>query len=284
MTEKSFPLENTMYTAADAQLWFATRTSGVYAGTHLSVTAVGAMNVTVGAGIAWLHYGDYAGCVYANTDNLTLALDMSDGAYDRIDRVCVRLEMLKSRCYLYIKKGTPASSPVPPALQRDGAAYEISIAQIRVGAGVTAINAGNITDERLDSNVCGLMRDGVTGIDTSVISAQVTALINELQGTLQVVYDGVEKVNLMEIKATLLASGWSSTEPYTQTVVANGLLGSDEPFWEVDMSKATSHDEKKAFNAAWANILDADSGTNSATFECMAVPEIDIPIKIKAVR
>lgn len=24
MAEKSFPLENTMYTAADAQLWFAT--------------------------------------------------------------------------------------------------------------------------------------------------------------------------------------------------------------------------------------------------------------------
>lgn len=284
MAEKSFPLENTMYTAADAQLWFATRTSGVYAGTHLPVTAAGTMNVTIGAGIAWLHYDDYAGCVYANTDNLTLTLEMSDGSYDRIDRVCIRIEKLMHRCYLCIKKGTASSSPVPPALQRDNVAYEISIARIRVGAGVTAINAGNITDERLDSNVCGLMRDGVTGIDTSVINAQVTALINELQGTLQAVYDGVEKVNLMEIKATLLASGWSATEPYTQTVAAGGLLGSDEPFWEVDMSKATSHDEKRAFNDAWANILDADSGTNSATFEFMAVPEIDIPIKIKVVR
>lgn len=284
MAEKSFPLENTMYTAADAQLWFATRTSGVYAGTHLPVTAAGTMNVTIGAGIAWLHYDQFAGCVYANTDNRMLTLDMSDARYDRIDRVCIRLEMLNNRCYLYIKKGTAASAPVPPALQRDNIAYEISVARIRVGVGVTAINAGNITDERLDSNVCGLMRDGVTGIDTTVISAQVTALINELQGALQVVYDGVEKVNLQEIKATLLASGWSAEEPYTQTVVANGLLGSDEPLWEVDMSKATSYDEKKAFNAAWANILDADSGTNSATFEFMAVPEIDIPIKIKVVR
>lgn len=284
MAEKSFPLENTMYKAEDAQLWFATRTSGVYAGEHLPVAAVGAMDLTVGAGIAWMHYDIFAGCVYANTDSRTLTVEMSDGMYDRIDRVCIRLERLKSRCHLYIKKGTAASSPVPPALQRDNVAYEISIAQIRVGVGVTAINAGNITDERLDSSVCGLMRDGVTGIDTSVINAQVTALINELQDALQVVYDGVEKVNLQEIKATLLATGWSATEPYTQTVVANGLLGSDEPLWEVDMSKATSYDEKKAFNAAWANILDADSGTNSATFEFMAVPEIDIPIKIKVVR
>lgn len=284
MAEKSFPLENTMYTAADAQLWFATRTSGVYAGAHLPVTAVGAMNVTVGAGIAWLHYDEFAGCVYANTDGLTLAVDMSDGGYDRIDRVCIRLEKLNNRCYMYIKKGTSASSPVAPALQRDNLAYEISIARIRVGVGVTAINAGNITDERLDSSVCGLMRDGVTGIDTTVISAQVTALINELQDALQVVYDGVEKVNLMEIRATLLATGWSASEPYTQTVVAEGVLGSDEPWWEVDMSKASSFDEKKALNDAWSGIVDADSGTNTATFWFRDVPEIDIPIKIKVVR
>lgn len=284
MSEKCFPLENTMYTAADAQLWFATRTSGVYAGTHLPVTAVGAMNVTVGAGIAWLHYDDFAGCVYANTDGLTLALDMSDGSYDRIDRVCIRLEKLNNRCYLYIKKGAAASSPVAPALQRDNVAYEISIARIRVGVGVTAINAGNITDERLDSNVCGLMRDGVTGIDTNVISAQVTALINELQGALQVVYDGVEKVNIIEEPATLLASGWSAEEPYSQTVVVDGILGADKPFVDVDMDSAYTADDMNALSAAWAGALKATAGTNTVTVYMLALPEVDIPIKVKAVR
>ena len=44
MAEKSFPLENTAYTAEDAQLWFATRTSGVYTNGHLAVTADGTMN------------------------------------------------------------------------------------------------------------------------------------------------------------------------------------------------------------------------------------------------
>lgn len=284
MAEKSFPLENTMYTAADAQLWFATRTSGVHAGTHLPVTAAGTMNVTVGAGIAWLHYDQFAGCVYANTDNLTLSLEMSDGAYDRIDRVCIRLEMLNNRCYLYIKKGTAANSPVPPALQRDNVAYEISVAQIRVGVGVTAINAGNITDERLDSSVCGLMRDGVTGIDTSVISAQVTALINELQSALQVVYDDVEKVNIIETNATLFVSEWSEEEPYSQTIDVPGILGADNPFVDVDLSGAFTADDINALVSAWAGVTKATANTNALTVYMSDVPEVNISIKIKVVR
>jgi hypothetical protein len=284
MAEKSFPLENTMYTAADAQLWFATRTSGVYAGTHLPVTAAGTMNVTVGSGIAWLHYDPFAGCVYANTDNLILSLEMSDGGYDRFDRVCIRLEKLNNRCYLYIKKGVPSSTPVPPALQRDNLAYEISIAKIFVGVGVVAINAGNITDERLDSNVCGLMRDGVTGIDTTVISAQVTALINELQGTLQTVYNGVEKVNIIEKTATLLASGWSTDEPYRQTVVVDGVLGADRPFVDVDMDMVFSLDKMNELLNAWAGVVKATANTNDVTVYMQVLPEVDIPIKVKVVR
>ncbi len=180
MAEKSFPLENTMYTAEDAQLWFATRTSGVYADGHLGVSADGTMNLTLYSGIAWMHYDQFAGCVYANTDSLILPVEMSDASFNRIDRVCIRLEMLNNTCYAYIKKGTAASAPVPPELQRDNVAYEISVAQILVGVGVTAINAGDITDERLDADVCGLMSDGVTGIDTSVIQAQFRDMLQQL--------------------------------------------------------------------------------------------------------
>lgn len=284
MAEKSFPLENTLYTAADAQLWFATRTSGVYAGTHLPVSATGTMNVTVGSGIAWLHYDTFAGCVYANTDNRTLTVEMSDASYDRIDRVCIRLEMLNNACYLYIKKGTAAASPSAPALQRDNVAYEISVAQIRVGVGVTAINAGNITDDRLNGDVCGLMSDGVTGIDTSVINAQVTALINELQSALQDVYDGVEKVNIIEKSATLTASGWSSSEPYTQTVTVDGVLASDSPFVDVDMSGASTADGMKELTGAWAGIMKATASANSVTVYMSTAPSVNIPIKIKVVR
>lgn len=284
MAEKSFPLENTMYTAADAQMWFATRTSGVYAGTHLPVTAAGTMDLTVGTGIAWLHYDMFAGCVYGNTDNRTLTVTMSDAQYDRIDRVCVRLEILNNLCYLYVKKGTAADSPVPPTLQRDNVAYEISVAQIFVGVGATEINAGNIMDERLDEDVCGIMSDGVTGIDTSVIQAQFEALIGELQEELQAVYDGVEKVNIIERSATLLAADWEGESPCTQTVTAQGVLSADSPFVDLNLATVTSAETMATLNEAWGAVLKGESGTDSVTITFSAVPEVDIPIKIKVVR
>lgn len=284
MAEKCFPLENTEYTAADAQMWFATRTSGVYAGTHLPVSADGTMSLTAGSGIAWLHYDTFAGCVYGNTENRVLPMEMSDAQYDRIDRVCVRLERLNDRCYLYVKKGTAASKPVPPALQRDNVAYEISVAQVLVRVGVTGINAGDITDERLDAEVCGLMSDGVTGIDTSVIQAQFEALIKNLQTELQAVYDGIEKVNVIERSATLLASGWSADAPYTQTVAVDGILGSDAAFVDVDLTAALTADEMTATNDAWGAVLKATAGTGNIAVVFSAVPEVDIPIKIKVVR
>lgn len=284
MAEKSFPLENTMYTAADAQLWFATRTSGVYANEHFGVTAAGAMSVTLYPGIAWMHYDQFGGCVYANTDNLVLPLEMSDASNDRIDRLCIRLEMLNNRCYAYIKKGTPASNPMPPVLQRDNVAYEISLHQIRVGVGVTGISAKDITDERFDASVCGLMSDGVTGIDTSVIRAQVAGLIAEIQRNLQAVYDGVQLVNVNQFTGTLLASGWSGEGPYTQTITANGVLGADKPKVDVDLTNAFTLEELEELNSAWGGILKATPTANGVVFYFGSIPEIDIPVKIEVIR
>lgn len=285
MAEKSFPLENTAYTAEDAQLWFATRQSGVYAGTQLGVTANGTMALTLGKGIAWLHYAEFAGCVYANTTDKALTVELADAQYKRIDRVCVRLEILNNTCYAYIKKGTAAASPVAPALQRDSAAYEISVAQIAVAPGATAISAGNITDERLDETVCGLMRDGVTGIDTSVMEAQFNAVLVELEDNLQVVYDNVKKANIYEQPATLTVDGWSgAAAPYTQEVAAAGILASDMPFVDVNMNGLTTVDDMTAAQDAFGLILKATAGAGKITFVASDKPETTIKIKIKNVR
>ena len=284
MAEKCFPLENTAYTAEDAQLWFATRQSGVYAGTHLGVTANGTMAVTLGKGIAWLHYADFAGCVYGNTAGKALTVELADAQYKRIDRVCIRLEVLNNTCYAYVKKGTAAASPAAPALQRDAAAYEISVAQIAVASGATAINAGDITDERLDEDVCGLMRDGVTGIDTSVMEAQFAAVMGELEDNLQAVYDGVEKVNIAEHTANLTVAGWTGTDaPYTQSVTVAGLLASDTPCVDVDMSGLTTAAAMTAALEAFGLILKGVCGAGKITFSASDKPDAAIPIKIKVV-
>lgn len=244
MAEKCFPLENTLYTAEDAQLWFATRTSGVYAGTQLGVTAEDTMEVTLGTGIAWLNYKEFAGCVYGNNAALTLAVEMADGEYDRIDRVCIRLEILNNQCYAYVKQGTPAASPVAPDLQRDNVAYEISVAQVFVGAGVIGIGAADITDERLDETVCGLMSDGVTGIDTSVMQAQFASMLANFTAvyqqefeqwfaTVQNTLDGDVAGNLLNLIVGKASTGssrvwiptdeWNGDGPYTQYIAVAGV-------------------------------------------------------------
>lgn len=284
MAEKSFPLENTLYSAEDAQLWMATRTSGVYANDDFPLTANGTMTVTLGLGQAWLKYGRFNGCAYANTTAKTFTLDMSDSQYTRIDRLCIRVEPLNNACYAYIKKGTPSETPTPPALQADSAAYEISPYEITVKAGATGINASDITDKRLDESVCGLMRDGVTRIDTSVINAQVSGFVRELQTNLEQVYAGVEKVNIINFALTLGADAWSASEPYTQTVAAQGLLASDDPFMDLNLYGVTDVNEMRELRDARDCLLKMEPQANQLVFIASQKPLIDIPIKVKVVR
>lgn len=135
-------------------------TSGVAAlGTNLQVTANGTgMTVQVGYGEAFVD-----GFLYRLRDNGTgvkqLSIDASN-AQPRIDRVVLRLNRLTlaESLQLAIKKGTPAASPSPPALTRNAGIYELSLAQVLVDTGVSAIAVGKVMDERADTNVCGIYR------------------------------------------------------------------------------------------------------------------------------
>lgn len=285
MAEKSFPLENTLYTAEDAQLWMATRTSGVYASDDLTLTANGSLVLTLGAGQAWLKYGRFKGCAYANTANMTFTAELSDSKYDRIDRFCIRVEPQNSKCYAYIKTGTPAERPVAPELQRDSAAYEICLYEIAVRVGATGINAGDITDKRLDENLCGLMRDGVTHIDTSVINAQVTELVEELRANLQGMYTGLEKVNIITASGMLKVDDWyGGDDGPIQQVIVNNILPSDDPFVDVDMSGTVTFNQQRELRDAWDCIMSAKTETGIIRFTASEKPLIDIPFKVKVVR
>ncbi|MGE5594324.1 MAG: hypothetical protein ACM3X3_11695 [Betaproteobacteria bacterium] len=87
----------------------------------------------------------------------TLAIAPADPTNPRIDRIVVRLDNSSAvrSVSLAVKAGTPAASPEPPTLQRDGTVWELSLAQVYVAAGATSISAANITDERSNELVCG---------------------------------------------------------------------------------------------------------------------------------
>jgi len=142
------------YKAEDIAAHFAKLiTNGVYpAGTQLQVTEDAGMNVTVSAGSAWIN-----GYAYHNSDNFTLVFDPADGVLNRIDRIVVRWSRLARSINLVVIKGTPASTPTAPAIVRNADYYDLGIATVAIGAGITAITQAMITDTRIDSTVCGLV-------------------------------------------------------------------------------------------------------------------------------
>ena len=192
---KSFPNNRDEYIGAEyAMRWLHGRTSGVFAAdNNAAVSAVqNSMAVAVSDGLGWLTDSDGNGIVWWNDAEksagakLQLTVDSADGVLNRIDRVIVEWQTTDYADLPEIKilKGTASSTAATPALTNNGTKRQISLAQISVAAGTTAITASMITDERLDPAVCGLVTESVTA-DTSVINAQFAALLTQLRTAIE---------------------------------------------------------------------------------------------------
>lgn len=177
-----YPLDGIEYDAADAAGYTATRTSGVYSSDNdFTVTAAGGYDVTVSAGQAWICPERFVGYSVIKRNADTLTLPIADGRLPRIDRVVLRYDAATLKGDLTILQGTPASTPIAPAISRTAAVYDLCLAEIRRPAGSTAITVGDITDTRLDEALCGIMRDGVTGIPTDALLAAAKTRIHALE-------------------------------------------------------------------------------------------------------
>lgn len=136
-------------------------TNGVYHTNFIPTLAVkkdGEMSVKIEPGSALIN-----GYMYKNTSDKTLNIDAGD-TFDRIDRVVLRLDRNQEERSILSKviKGEPAQDPEPPELTRDNSIHEISLAQVYVTRNVTSITSEDITDERMDKDVCGLVRSMIT--------------------------------------------------------------------------------------------------------------------------
>ena len=170
----TYPLDGPEYDATDAAGYFSTRCSGVYSvEDDFAVTAAGGTSVTVSAGVAWLHPDRWTGYSVLCREAQTLELSAADGIRTRIDRVVLRYDAAARKTSLQVLEGTPDSaSPTAPAITRTALVYDLCLAEITRPAGSTAITAANLTDTRADEDICGVMRDGVTGIPTAQLIAQ----------------------------------------------------------------------------------------------------------------
>ncbi|HEY0932369.1 MAG TPA: hypothetical protein VGD91_01395 [Trebonia sp.] len=119
-------------------------------GSPLLVQASSGMNISVNAGVAWVQgtvsatAGMYT-CCLDTTSTITVAT--SDPSNPRIDNVICQIVdtgSSSSTTRVTLQAGTPAPSPVAPTLP----ANSLLLATVAVGAGVSTINSGNITDAR----------------------------------------------------------------------------------------------------------------------------------------
>lgn len=83
--------------------------------------------------------------------------------------------------------------------------------------------------------------------------------------------------------ATIPVSGWSSTVPYTQTVSVSGILSSDTPIIDVNLSADTNTAITQL--DAWACVSKITTSIGSLTITCLEEkPTTNIPIQLKVVR
>lgn len=141
----------------------------------LKVTATSGLGTKVEAGSAFLE-----GYMYRNTSDKVLTHAAADVTNPRIDRVVIQLDrsLAKRTIQAIVKKGMPATNPLPPALQRDDIIFEISLAQVRVNAGSATITS--VTDERLNESVAGLVSSLIT-VPTTTFQAQWDAWFTGIQ-------------------------------------------------------------------------------------------------------
>lgn len=191
MALKAYPLNDTDYTAEDAQLYTATRTSGVYADNHFNISVTGTDNdVIIKPGMGWMKLGIFRGIAVANTEDVTINAGVPDSALPRIDAIVYAYDANANKPEIIIKQGEKGTTPTPPAVVRDDFRHELHLYHIRRRPGATAITPGDITDLRMNANYCGLMADSVTQVDMSAINAQIKDFITDWENQIANVTDG----------------------------------------------------------------------------------------------
>lgn len=189
----TYPLNGVTYDAEDVSTYLCTRTSGVYSkDTNYAVSVTGARQITVAPGLAWINYDDFKGVSACSREAVNLTVPDADSTLPRIDRVVLQFDTAANLTAVKLKPGTPAAAPEPPAILQNHNQYELGLCTVSVPAGSSVVTAADITDTRADEGVCGVMRDGVTGIPTAQLQAQALAIMTQLSTELHTKLDALD--------------------------------------------------------------------------------------------
>lgn len=164
------------YNADSFEEWLAPFfKNGVFEG-ELLVSSAGGFDVSVALGNAYIN-----GKLRKFEEATTLTLDKASSTLARIDNIVVRRNDTDRNFFIEVVKGTESSSPVAPDLVRENGIYDICLARVYVGAAAVEVTQANITDTRMDSDLCGYVCATVEQIDFNQISLQWEQYLKEFK-------------------------------------------------------------------------------------------------------
>ena len=189
----TYPLDGVTYSAEDVATYLCTRTSGVYAkDSNFAVSITGTRQITIAPGLAWINYDDFKGVSVCSREDTVLTVPDADNTLNRVDRVVLQFDTSSNLTAIRLNTGTPAVAAQPPDILQNHNQYELGLCTISVPAGSAAVTSADITDTRADEAVCGVMRDGVTGIPTAQLQAQALAIMTQLSTELHTKLDALD--------------------------------------------------------------------------------------------
>lgn len=191
MTELTcWPLDNKPYTSVALGAAYAARSRGVLNADSFTATTNGDNTITVGKGVGCIHVTEQWAAFPLNEGDVLLTFADADGVYQRWDVIALVYDKNANTAGLEVRTGLAAETPALPALRRNDDYDEIFLYRVTRPVGATKITADNVVDLRLDGAICGLMRDTIDAIDTSVMQAAFEAFLTQIETELKQLHAG----------------------------------------------------------------------------------------------
>ncbi len=158
----AYPLNDTLYTAEDAQTYMATRSSGVYSADDdfaIRLWETYPRDLLVSPGLAWMSPSKFKGFSVASKETETVIIADADETTDRTDLIVLEYDARTNACQIKAIKGESTDIPKPV---KNEITYQLGLYAVNVPAGSTQIRTSDIIDLRSDPEYCGIMYDAVS--------------------------------------------------------------------------------------------------------------------------
>ena len=184
--ELSFPFDSVLdengqddrlYYSQDFATYFANFISnGVYPNPSnaLKIESINGLVLRAKAGSGFINgYG------YVLNEDLEITLNTANATYTRKDIVVLRLDLVNRYIKIYVKEGTPSSSPQIPTITRNDDIYELKLAEITIKPATQTITQADILDTRFNKSVCGIVSSVIETVDTTELFNQYETYLNQ---------------------------------------------------------------------------------------------------------